>query len=301
MEKVERIEGIKMDHYVLSCCSTMDLRKGWAEEHGVNLVYAKFFLEGEAYQDDFYASISQAILFERMLSGEKSQTTQVNTEEYIDSFRKYLEKGQDIFHICLSSGVSGTYNSCHIAKDILLEEFPERKIKIVDSLMASSGYGLLVDKAYELKEKGLDMMNLRTEVEKWRNRLHGYFFTSDLRFFIQGGRVSKAAGFIGGLLKICPVLKITEEGTLKPIEKARGKKQAIENILSKMEKEGYTPSEKCFISHSACLEDAKKLLERIEERFHPEGGIEIFDIGGTIACHTGPGTVSCFFFGKEKE
>ena len=280
-----------MDHYVLSCCSTMDLRKGWAEEHGVNLVYAKFFLEGEAYQDDFYASISQAILFERMLSGEKSQTTQVNTEEYIDSFRKYLEKGQDIFHICLSSGVSGTYNSCHIAKDILLEEFPERKIEIVDSLMASSGYGLLVDKAYELKEKGLDMMSLRTEVEKWRNRLHGYFFTSDLRFFIQGGRVSKAAGFIGGLLKICPVLKITEEG----------KKQAIENILSKMEKEGYTPSEKCFISHSACLEDAKKLLERIEERFHPEGGIEIFDIGGTIACHTGPGTVSSFFFGKEKE
>jgi possible spore protein yitS len=301
MEKVERIEGIKMDHYVLSCCSTMDLRKGWAEEHGVNLVYAKFFLEGEAYQDDFYASISQAILFERMLSGEKSQTTQVNTEEYIDSFRKYLEKGQDIFHICLSSGVSGTYNSCHIAKDILLEEFPERKIEIVDSLMASSGYGLLVDKAYELKEKGLDMQSLRTEVEKWRNRLHGYFFTSDLRFFIQGGRVSKAAGFIGGLLKICPVLKITEEGTLKPIEKARGKKQAIENILSKMEKEGYIPSEKCFISHSACLEDAKKLLERIEERFHPEGGIEIFDIGGTIACHTGPGTVSSFFFGKEKE
>ena len=290
-----------MDHYVLSCCSTMDLRRGWAEEHGVNLVYAKFFLEGEAYQDDFYSSISQATLFERMLSGEKSQTTQVNTEEYIDSFRKYLEKGQDIFHICLSSGVSGTYNSCHIAKDILLEEFPERKIEIVDSLMASSGYGLLVDKAYELKEKGLDMMSLRTEVEKWRNRLHGYFFTSDLRFFIQGGRVSKAAGFIGGLLKICPVLKITEEGTLKPIEKARGKKQAIENILSKMEKEGYTPSEKCFISHSACLEDAKKLLERIEERFHPEGGIEIFDIGGTIACHTGPGTVSSFFFGKEKE
>ena len=290
-----------MDHYVLSCCSTMDLRKGWAEEHGVNLVYAKFFLEGEAYQDDFYASISQATLFERMLSGEKSQTTQVNTEEYIDSFRKYLEKGQDIFHICLSSGVSGTYNSCHIAKDILLEEFPERKIEIVDSLMASSGYGLLVDKAYELKEKGLDMMSLRTEVEKWRNRLHGYFFTSDLRFFIQGGRVSKAAGFIGGLLKICPVLKITEEGKLKLIEKARGKKQAIENILSKMEKEGYTPSEKCFISHSACLEDAKKLLERIEERFHPEGGIEIFDIGGTIACHTGPGTVSSFFFGKEKE
>ena len=255
-----------MDHYVLSCCSTMDLRKGWAEEHGVNLVYAKFFLEGEAYQDDFYASISQAILFERMLSGEKSQTTQVNTEEYIDSFRKYLEKGQDIFHICLSSGVSGTYNSCHIAKDILLEEFPERKIEIVDSLMASSGYGLLVDKAYELKEKGLDMQSLRTEVEKWRNRLHGYFFTSDLRFFIQGGRVSKAAGFIGGLLKICPVLKITEEGTLKPIEKARGKKQAIENILSKMEKEGYTPSEKCFISHSACLEDAKKLLERIVKK-----------------------------------
>ena len=290
-----------MENYILSCCSTMDLRKGWAEEQGVNLIYAKFFLEGEEFRDDFYESISQDKLFERMLFGEKSQTTQVNTEEYIDSFRKYLEQGQDIFHICLSSGVSGTFNSCHIAKDILLEEFPERKIEIVDSLMASSGYGLLVDKACELKKQGLDMETLRIEVEKWRNRLHGYFFTSDLRFFIQGGRVSKAAGFIGGLLKICPVLKITEEGKLKPIEKARGKKQAMENILSKMEKEGYLSTEKCFISHSACPQDAEKLAESIRERFHPEGRIEIFDIGGTIACHTGPGTVSGFFFGKEKE
>ena len=289
-----------MENYILSCCSTMDLRKGWAEEQGVNLIYAKFFLEGEEFRDDFYESISQDKLFERMLSGEKSQTTQVNTEEYIGSFRKYLEQGQDIFHICLSSGVSGTFNSCHIAKDILLEEFPERKIEIVDSLMASCGYGLLVDKACELKKQGLDMETLRVELEKWRNRLHGYFFTSDLRFFIQGGRVSKAAGFIGGLLKICPVLKITEEGKLKPIEKARGKKQAMENILSKMEKEGYLSTEKCFISHSACPLDAEKLAESIRERFHPEGCIEIFDIGGTIACHTGPGTVSSFFFGKEK-
>ena len=290
-----------MENYILSCCSTMDLRKGWAEERGVNLIYAKFFLEGEEFRDDFYESISQDKLFERMLSGEKSQTTQVNTEEYIDSFRKYLEQGQDIFHICLSSGVSGTFNSCHIAKDILQEEFPERKIEIVDSLMASSGYGLLVDKACDLKRQGLDMETLRIEVEKWRNCLHAYFFTSDLRFFIQGGRVSKAAGFIGGLLKICPVLKITEEGKLKPIEKVRGKKQAMENILSKMEKEGYLSTEKCFISHSACPLDAEKLAESIRERFHPEGSIEIFDIGGTIACHTGPGTVSSFFFGKGKE
>ena len=290
-----------MENYILSCCSTMDLRKGWAEERGVNLIYAKFFLEEEEFRDDFYESISQDKLFERMLSGEKSQTTQVNTEEYIGSFRKYLEQGQDIFHICLSGGLSGTVNSCHIAKDILLEEFPERKIEIVDSLMASSGYGLLVDKACDLKRQGLDMETLRIEVEKWRNCLHAYFFTSDLRFFIQGGRVSKAAGFIGGLLKICPVLKITEEGKLKPIEKVRGKKQAMENILSKMEKEGYLSTEKCFISHSACPLDAKKLAESIRERFHPEGNMEIFDIGGTIACHTGPGTVACFFFGKEKE
>ena len=290
-----------MENYILSCCSTMDLRKGWAEERGVNLIYAKFFLEEEEFPDDFYESIPQDKLFEQMLSGKKSQTTQVNTEEYIGSFRKYLEQGQDIFHICLSGGLSGTVNSCHIAKDILLEEFPERKIEIVDSLMASSGYGLLVDKACDLKRQGLDMETLRIEVEKWRNCLHAYFFTSDLRFFIQGGRVSKAAGFIGGLLKICPVLKITEEGKLKPIEKVRGKKQAMENILSKMEKEGYLSTEKCFISHSACPLDAKKLAESIRERFHPEGNMEIFDIGGTIACHTGPGTVACFFFGKEKE
>ena len=267
-----------METYVLSCCSTMDLSKAWADEHGVNLIYAKYYLGEEEFLDDFYASLPQEKLFSRMLSGEKSRTT----------------------HICLSSGVSGTFNSCHIARDILLEEFPERKIEIVDSLMASSGYGLLVDKAYALKQEGLSIEALKKEVEKWRSRLHAYFFTSDLRFFIQGGRVSKAAGFIGGILKICPVLMITGEGTLKPIEKARGKKQAIENVLSKMEKAGYLPSEPCFLSHSACLEDAKRLEEAIQERFKPSGRMEIFDIGGSIACHTGPGTVAAFFFGKEK-
>ena len=235
-------KGCVMETYVLSCCSTMDLSKAWAEEHGVNLIYAKYYLGEEEFLDDFYASLPQEKLFSRMLSGEKSRTTQINTEDYVESFRKFLSAGKDIFHICLSSGVSGTFNSCHIARDILLEEFPERKIEIVDSLMASSGYGLLVDKAYALKQEGLSIDALKREVEKWRSRLHAYFFTSDLRFFIQGGRVSKAAGFIGGILKICPVLMITGEGTLKPIEKARGKKQAIENVLSKMEKAGYLPS-----------------------------------------------------------
>ena len=287
-----------MESYVLSCCSTVDISKEWAEKRNILLAYFRFYLNDEEYRDDFYTSLPQEQLFERMLKGEKSRTSQVNSEEYMELFRPALEAGKDIVHFCLSSGISGTRNSCQIAKDILLEEFPERKIEIIDSLSASVGYGLLVDKAADLRDEGLSLEALVEKILEYRSLLQGYFFTSDLRFFIQGGRISKAAGFIGGLLNICPIIMITEEGTLKPIEKARGKKQAFNNLLSKMEKKGYMEEEKVFLCHSACPEDVETLKQEILKRY-PKAKIDTFVIGGTIACHTGPGTVACFFFGRE--
>jgi len=198
-----------MESYVLSCCSTVDISKEWAEKRNILLAYFRFYLNDEEYRDDFYTSLPQEQLFERMLKGEKSRTSQVNSEEYMELFRPALEAGKDIVHFCLSSGISGTRNSCQIAKDILLEEFPERKIEIIDSLSASVGYGLLVDKAADLRDEGLSLEALVEKILEYRSLLQGYFFTSDLRFFIQGGRISKAAGFIGGLLNICPIIMIT--------------------------------------------------------------------------------------------
>ena len=160
-----------MESYVLSCCSTVDISKEWAEKRNILLAYFRFYLNEEEYKDDFYTSLSQEKLFERMLNGEKSKTSQVNSEEYMALFRPALEAGKDIVHFCLSSGISGTRNSCQIAKDILLEEFPERKIEIIDSLSASVGYGLLVDKAADLRDEGLSMEALEEKILEYRNLL----------------------------------------------------------------------------------------------------------------------------------
>ena len=297
-----REDGGIMAAYGLSCCSTVDLSRQWAEERDVKLAYFHFFLGEKEYLDDFYESIRPEELYQRMLAGEMTRTSQVNVEEYKALFRSVLSKGRDLLHITLSSGISGSINSARIAAEEMREEFPERKVYVLDSLNASSGYGLLVDRAADLRDAGMGIEELYEELQRLVARQQSWFFTSDLTFFIRGGRVSKAAGWIGSLLNICPLLRVAEDGSLKAVEKVRGKKRVMDRILQKMEelcKDGRDYSDKCFISHSDCREDAELLRVELRKRFLKLKTAEIFPIGSTIGCHTGPGTVALFFFGRE--
>lgn len=240
-----------------------------------------------------------------MANGADTKTSQVNAEEFEAYFRSFLEKGQDILHLSLSSGISGVINSAYIAKETLQEEFPDRKIYIVDSLAASSGYGLLMDKLSELRAQGKTIDEVRDFAEANKLNVHHWFFTSDLTFFIKGGRVTKTAGFIGSVLNICPLLNVDYEGKLIPRAKIRTKKKVIQAIVDRMEecaKDGLDYSGKCYISQSACYEDARAVADLIEQRFPKlNGKVEINHIGTTIGSHTGPGTVALFFWGKKRE
>ena len=210
----------------------------------------------------------------------------------------------DILHLCASSGLSGVYNSAIIAKNELEKKFPERKIYIVDTLGGSSGGGLIAETLADMRDSGKSIDELYEWIEKNKLKMNHWFCSSDLSFYIRGGRISKAAGFIGTMFKICPIMNVNNKGKLIPRSKVRSIDKAIDELLSKMEKNaenGLDYSGKCYISHSACFEDAKKLANKVEKNFKKlNGKVLINDIGTTIGSHTGPGTIALFFWGAVR-
>lgn len=294
-----------MERFILSCCSTADLKKEHFEQRNINYICFHYFLDGKPYTDDLGQSMSFADFYQAMENGAETKTSQVNVGEFEEYFEPFLKEGKDILHVTLSSGISGVYNAANIAKDMLEEKYPDRKIYILDSLSASSGYGLLMDKLADLRDAGKTIDEVYQWAEANKRRLQHWFFSTDLTFYIKGGRITKTAGFVGTMLNICPLLHMDGEGKLIPKQKVRTKKKVIEAIVKKMEElaeNGLEYHEKCYVCHSACLEDAKAVAELVESRFpHLNGNVLIHDIGTTIGSHTGPGTVALFFWGTERE
>ena len=294
-----------MSSYVLSCCSTVDLTPEWLSERDVSYLPFNFALNDTWYKDDFGASVSPEELYRRMLAGENATTSQVSVGEYIEHFRPMLSAGQDVLHVTLSSGISRTIDSANIAADQLREEFPERTIHIVDSLCASAGYGLLIDRLAELRAEGMGIDELAQWCQDHRLEVNHLFFSSDLTFFIKGGRVSPFAGAVGKVLKICPLMHVAPDGSLQVKEKIRAKARAKERMLKRMAqlvRDGQGYDGPVFISNSECLEDARDVATAIEQCYGSirDGKVEVFPIGATIGVHTGPGTVALFFWGSPE-
>ncbi len=294
-----------MAEYVLSCCSTADLTKEHFESRNISYICFHYFLNGKEYPDDLGQTIPFDEFYKRMLAGEEAKTSQLNIQEYLEYFEGFLKDGKDVLHISLSSGISGTSKSAKAAANIASERYPDRKIYVVDSLAASSGYGLIMDKLADMRDEGKSIDELRDWVEEHKLEMHHWFFTSDLTFFIKGGRVSKTAGFVGGLLGICPLLNVDFEGHLIAREKIRSKKKVIKAIVERMKEnanDGLDYADKCYMCNSACYEDARVVADLIEEAFPKlKGKVEINNIGTTIGSHSGPGTVALFFWGKKRE
>ena len=294
-----------MANYVLSCCSTADLTKEHFENRDIHYICFHYKLDGVDYPDDLGQTIQFEDFYKKMDEGAETSTSQVNVSEYVEYFSQFLEEGKDILHVSLSSGISGTYNSAVNAALIARERYPERKIYIVDSLGASSGYGLLMDKLADLRDSGMGIDEVHDWAEEHKLELNHWFFSTDLKFYIKGGRISKTAGTIGTILGICPLLNMDNEGRLIPRAKIRSKRKVIQEIVKRMEEnaaDGLDYSGKCYISQSACMDAAEEVAKLVEERF-PKlcGKVEINYVGTTIGSHTGPGTVALFFWGKKRE
>ena len=294
-----------MQNYILSCCSTVDLTSQYLENRNIPYKSFHFFLDEEEHLDDMFSSNMKAEEFYNyMVEGKMTKTAQVNVEEYCEFFEELLTKADELVHIVFSSGLSGSFNSARIAVETLKEKLPNKKIYIVDSLCASSGYGLFMDMLADKRDEGVSAKELYEYAESLKLSIRHDFYSTDLTFYVRGGRVSKTAGYFGNILKICPVLDMNNEGKLIVRKKAHGRVKAREEMLASMlanAKDGRNYEGKCFISQSNCLDEAQKLVALLEKNFENlQGQIKIFSIGPTIGSHTGPGTVALFYVGAER-
>lgn len=293
-----------MNPYVVTCCSTADIPAEYFEKRNIPYVCFHYTMDGVEYPDDLGKTMPFDEFYTRIANGSMPTTSQVNVEQFTEFFEPFLKEGKDILHVSLSTGLSGSFQSANVAKEDLQKKYPERKILLVDSLGASSGYGLLVDAAADMRDAGATV----DEVYDWllENRLnvHHWFFSTDLTHFKRGGRISASSAMLGTLLGICPLMNMDHEGHLIQRFKIRGKKNVIKEIVNKMEQHangglGYTG--KCFISNAHCYDDARTVADLIEEKFSLlNGKIMINSVGTVIGSHTGPGTVALFFFGDKR-
>lgn len=290
--------------FTLSCCSTVDLPYSYMESRDIPVLFYTYVVDGVEYDDDMGRDPEALPRFYRFIrEGKLPQTSQINVAAYMEFFERLLQKG-DLLHIAFTSGQSGSVHNAFLAVEELRAKYPERKLVVIDSLCSSSGYGLLVDSAADLRDQGKSL----EEVEQWvlahRNRVHHQFFSSDMTQFRRTGRVSGAAATVATVLNICPIMRLDDTGSIKAYSKARGKKKAVEvtvETMAQCAEGGADYDGKCFVCHSQCPQDAQLLIDAIEQRFpRLKGRIRLCDIGTIIGSHAGPGTVAVFFYGNER-
>ena len=288
-----------MNEYVITTDNNSDLPEKYLTEHGVGCMYLSYAMDGKNYTHGNF--LPEHEFYEAMRNGSMPTTAQVNPENARVLLEPYLKEGKDILHIAFSSGLSGTYNSCRIAAEELMEEYPDRKIIIIDSLAASLGQGLLVYLAQEKKEQGEDIETVARWAEE--NKLHicHDVTVDDLNHLHRGGRVSKTSAVLGTMVQIKPIIIMDDNGCLKVVGKERGRKKSLNKIVDMAAKqaEGYE-NEIIMITHGDCPEDAEYVAKRVQEKMGIQN-IYINNIGTVIGGHTGPGVVAVFCMGDKRE
>lgn len=279
-----------------------DLPREYLKEHNVDFMSLSYILDGEEYGKE--RELDCKDFYGMMRSGKMPTTSQVNPQEARVFFEECIGENQEILYIAFSSGLSGTYNSGRIAAEEVMEEHPDVKIVVVDSLAASLGEGLLVHKAVRLRDQGKSLEEAAEWLESHKLNLVHAFTVDDLFHLHRGGRVSRTAAILGTLVSIKPKLHVDDEGHLILIGKVRGRRKSLDSLVDYMEekmgswkqenKEDYV-----FISHGDALEDAEYVKKKVQERFGMEHFL-INNVGPVIGAHSGPGTIALFFMGDSR-
>lgn len=287
-----------MSDYVVTVNSTVDLPKEWLAERNVPVIPLKYTIDGETYED--MAGLSSKEFFQKLRDGKMATTSQINPEEAREALEPFLKEGKDVLHLAFSSALSGTCNSMRIAAEELKEEYPERKIIVIDTLCACLGEGLLLYYVLKLKKEGKTI----EEVEAWveENKLHicHNVTVDDLNHLQRGGRISKTAAVFGTMVQIKPMIHMADDGSLQVVGKERGRKRSLNKIVDKaVEQSKGWEQDIVMITHGDCLEDAQYVAELVRSKMGIEN-ILINNIGTVIGSHTGPGVVAVFCMGNKR-
>ena len=290
-----------MREYVIYTDSSADFDEEMVQQLGIEVQPLLFTLDGNNYRNwPDGREMKPDVFYSKLREGGSSSTSQVNVAEFTEAFRPVLQGGKDILYLGFSSGLSGTVNSGRMAAEELATEFPEAKIIVVDTLAASLGQGLLVWYAANMKKDGKSMEEVAAWVEENKLKMAHWFTVDDLNFLKRGGRLSGAAALFGTMLNIKPVLHVDNEGHLIAMEKIRGRRQSLNELVDKMEEVGVEISgQTIFISHGDCLEDAEYVASEVKRRFGVKD-IYINYVGPVIGSHSGPGTMALFFLATHR-
>ena len=275
-----------------------DLPEKMQKELNLTVIPLSVLYKGENYTT--YTEDWLKEMFAGLRAGESTSTSAVNPEGWVNGIEPVLAAGEDALVLTFSSGLSTTYQSAVIAAEELMEKYPERKIRVVDTLCASLGQGLLVWYAAQKRDEGLSLDALADWCEEYKFKLCHWFTVDDLMYLKRGGRVSAATALVGTMLQIKPVLHVDDEGHLINVVKARGRKASIEALAKKVGETGIPgANDTIFICHGDCMEDAKYLESRLKELYGTKN-VFIYYVGAVIGSHSGPGTLAIFYLGEHR-
>lgn len=290
--------------FILTCASTVDLPYSYMQERDIPVIFYTYIVDGKEYVDDMGRDpLALSHFYGFLDEGKIPATSQINVYRYVKFFEEQMQHG-DVLHIGFGTGMTASVKNAMAAADMLREKYPDRKIVVIDSLCSSSGYGMLVDTAADMWDRGCTLVETEQWVMENRQNIHHQFFSTDLKYYRQSGRMTGATAMLASILGICPIMRLDDMGRIIAYDKVRGKSAAVRKTLDVMEEHangGLNYNGKCWICHSNCITEAERTKAALQKRFqHIAGDIRICDIGTIIASHCGPGTVAVFFFGDKR-
>ena len=287
-------------NYVFMTDSDSDLPFHLKEQYDIPVVYMPYALDGKEYFDDLGQMLDHKSYFTAMRNGAVPVTSALNEAAYMDYFEPIL-KEKDLLFVAFSSKLSCTLQAVYSAREKLLEQYPERKFIVVDTLRISGPMTLLVLKAHEMYRAGKSIEEVAGWLEENKLRAQAYFIVDDLKYLKRGGRISATAATVGTMLDLKPIISEAVDGTLSANDKIRGRKKAIAFIVDKMLEFAPDPEESPIIVLNAdCLEDAERVKAQIEQKL-PGANVMIENVGPVIGAHAGPGTIALCFIGTKPQ
>lgn len=289
-----------MRDYAIATDSSCDLSPQLVKELDLTVVPLSVQLGQDRYRNSPDEAPESHVFYTRLSQGEPAQTSAPNVEEFKDAFRPLLQAGKDVLYLGFSSGLSATCQNGAIAAQELQEEFPQAKLITVDTLCASLGQGLIIHLAVEEKRQGKTIEAVADFVRQTIPHLCHWFTVGDLNQLRRGGRLSAGKAVLGNLLHVKPVLHVDDAGHLVPVDSVKGRKKSIEALVNKMAERVVDPqTQRVYISHGDCLDDAQTLAALVKERLKV-ASVTIGDVGPVIGAHSGLGTLALFFLGKQR-
>ena len=291
-----------MENFVITTENAADLPESYLQENEIGILSLYYTIDGVTYGPGCEPELKAEDFYQRMREGAMPRTQQVNPEQAVCKFRQYLEQGKDILHIALTSAVSGSCNSARMAAEELKEEFPERTITVVDTLVGTLCEGMVVEQVVRMRKAGKTLAEAAQWVRENIPHFCLYATVDDLKHLYRGGRVSKTTALFGTAIGIKPILKLNDDGNLVAVGKVRGRKQSIQALVKHMEEKvgRFLPqNDTIYISHGDCIEDALYLAELVKEKFGIVKAM-IHHIGPVIGSHAGPGALTLSFMGESK-